>query len=227
MKIGILQTGLVPDELVDKVGEYPGMFERLLAGHGFEFATFAVVKGEVPSADQADGWLITGSRHGVYEDHPWIAPLEQLIRDAVDQERPVVGICFGHQIIAQALGGRVEKFAGGWAVGPQDYQFPDGVKTVQAWHQDQVLTLPEGAQTVATNDFCTHAAVLYPGKAYSVQPHPEFEDGYMIDLLDLRGASLLPKPVIDSAYERTGTPLDSADLAAQFVHFFRNRSLPQ
>ncbi len=121
MQIGILQTGMAPDVLAPTMGDYPGMFARLLDGNGFSFRTYAVVKGEFPaSATDCDGWLITGSRHGVYEDHPWIPPLEQLIRDAFASHVPVVGICFGHQIVAQAMGGKVEKLQedGPWVQRP-------------------------------------------------------------------------------------------------------------
>jgi len=111
MLIGILQTGLCPSDLVDRHGEYDEMFSRFLGGHDFEFRGYRVVEGEMPSCvNSADGWLITGSRHGAYEKHDWIPPLEKFVRGAFNQMIPVVGICFGHQILAQALGGRVEKF---------------------------------------------------------------------------------------------------------------------
>lgn len=90
-----------------------------------------------PRSHDADGWLITGSRHGAYEDHAFIPPLEGFIRDAYGAAVPMVSICFGHQIIAQALGGKVEKFNGGWSVGAQDYDFGDEKLTLNAWHQDQ------------------------------------------------------------------------------------------
>ena len=97
MKIGILQTGHVPAELTERHGEYPAMFEAMLAGNGFTFESWAVVDNDFPaSIHSADGWLITGSRHGAYEDHPWIAPLEAFIRAAYAAEVPMAGICFGH-----------------------------------------------------------------------------------------------------------------------------------
>ena len=118
MKIGILQTGHSPEDLFGPFGDYDGMFRDMLDGNGFEFQTWAVVDGVLPDgADEADAWLITGSKHGAYEDHAWIPPLEELIREINARKQPLAGICFGHQIIAQALGGKVEKYPGGWAIG--------------------------------------------------------------------------------------------------------------
>ncbi|MDA3887591.1 MAG: type 1 glutamine amidotransferase, partial [Allgaiera sp.] len=162
MRIGILQTGEAPEALRGQSGDYPAMFERLLEGHGFTFRTWRVIDMDLPeSPEAADGWLITGSRHGAYEDHPWIAPLEDFIRAVHAARVPMVGICFGHQIIAQALGGKVEKFPGGWAVGPQDYDFQGRKVTLNAWHQDQVTRAPESARQVGSSPFCANAALAY------------------------------------------------------------------
>lgn len=226
MKIGILQTGPVPDDLVADFGEYPDMFVTMLGQFGFDFGTWAVLDGVFPdSIHDADAWLITGSRHGVYEDHPWLPPLRQFIRDAYAAEKPLVGICFGHQAIAQALGGEVVKFDGGWSVGPQVYHFPDGDKVIHAYHQDQVITPPEGAQTIAHSDFCKHAALYYPGRAISVQPHPEFGDAYTQALLDTRGPGVVPDDRLAQANARMGTKLDSQDIAAMIAHFLRERTI--
>ncbi len=222
MKIGILQTGLAPTELVSETGEYPDMFAKLLADEGFEFDTYSVVRNQFPSsADAADGWLITGSKHGVYEDHDWIPPLEDLIRDAYARGIPMVGVCFGHQIIAQALGGKVEKFAGGWAVGPTEYDMPEGKMRIHAWHQDQVVQTPPEAKVVGRNDFCENAALLYGHKAYTVQPHPEFGDTFVGGLIDTRGRGVVPDTQLDAAKQELGQTLDSARMAKQFARFFR------
>lgn len=227
MKIGILQTGKVPENLRAQCGEYPDMFEQLLSGNGFTFASWAVVDGVFPDhPNQADGWLITGSRHGVYEDHDWLPPLEAFIRKIVSDEKPLVGICFGHQIIAQALGGHVEKFEGGWSIGPQVYEFADGPKAVHAWHQDQVTTPPAGAQTIAKSDFCAHAALLYPSQALTYQPHPEFDDAFPAGLIETRGPGVVPDDLLQEARAQLGVPLDRAQIGAQIAHFLKHKALP-
>jgi len=221
MKIGILQTGQAPDSLRAQ-GDYPDMFARLLAGHGFSFRTYHVEEMEFPAAvTDCDGWLITGSRHGVYEDHPFIKPLEQFIRDAVAARVPVVGICFGHQIIAQALGGKVERHDGGWAVGPQTYDFEGTPTKLNAWHRDQVTVTPPGARVVASNDFCTNAALIYGDAAFSVQAHPEFGDDFVDGLIRTRGPGVVPAPLMEAALEQLGQPNDSATIAARIAAFFK------
>jgi len=222
MLIGILQTGLAPDSLVDSSGDYPDMFARLLDGHGFTFRTYRVVENEFPaSVTDCDGWLITGSRHGVYEDHPWIAPLEQFIRDAYAAHVPTVGICFGHQIIAQAMGGRVERYEGGWAVGATDYDFNGQHMTLNAWHRDQVTQKPANASVLATNEFCTNAALLYDDRMLTVQAHPEFRPEFIDGLMQTRGKGLVPEEVMAAAAARLSDPIQDQAMAAQIAAFFK------
>jgi GMP synthase-like glutamine amidotransferase len=222
MLIGILQTGLAPDALSPQMGDYPDMFARLLDGHGFTFRTYKVVEGEFPKGvKDCEGWLITGSRHGVYEDHPWIAPLEQFIRDAFATRVPVVGICFGHQIVAQAMGGKVERYEAGWAVGATDYDFAGEKVTLNAWHRDQVVTAPEGAKVVATNDFCANAALLYDDRAFTVQAHPEFRPEFVDGLMKTRGKGLVPDEVMAAAATRLADPLQDKTMAGRIAAFFK------
>lgn len=221
MKLGLLQTGHSPDEMRRDLGDYDDLFRKLLAPHGFDFETWKVIDGEMPPAvDAAEGWLITGSRHGVYEDHPWIPPLEAFIRAAHAQAVPVAGICFGHQIMAQALGGRVEKFAGGWSVGRQVYDWEGEAVALNAWHQDQVVEAPAGARVLATSDFCRYAALAYGTSALSVQAHPEFSPAELGYLIRHRAGAVAPDLVAE-ATANLDRPLDSDRIAARIAAFLK------
>lgn len=222
MKIGILQTGHAPDELLGEFGDYDTIFQRMLGANDFEFASYAVVDGRFPArADECDGWLITGSRHGAYEDHPWIPRLEALIREIHDLELPLIGVCFGHQIIAQALGGRVEKFKGGWAVGPTDYNMGGRTVTLNAWHQDQVVEKPEGARVLASNAFCENAILAYGDTIWTVQPHPEYGTDFIGGLIRTRGKGVVPDARLAEATANLDEPVDNAEFARAMADFFR------
>ncbi|MEM7073495.1 MAG: type 1 glutamine amidotransferase [Pseudomonadota bacterium] len=221
MKIGILMTGHALPSLIAQIGDYDAMFANLLAGHGFTFERYDVVDGQFPAGpDAADGWLITGSKHGAYEDHPWIPPLEALIRDIRAAGRPLVGICFGHQIIAQALGGKVVKFPGGWSVGRQAYEIEGDVLRMNAWHQDQVIEVPEGAQVIGRSDFCDNAAMTIGDTVLTIQPHPEFDTLILGTIIQERGTGVVPDDLLRQARADLDTPTDRAAFGQRIARFF-------
>ncbi len=237
MKIGILETGHLSDTLKAKYGRYPAFFERLVGPFLPEaaFFTVAIVDGEVAdSPTQADGWIITGSRSGVYEGEPWIAPLEAFLRECLAAGVPVVGICFGHQILAQAMGGKVEKSPKGWGVGLLDYRLttrPGWLEdmetgfTIPAIHQDQVVEVPEGAEVFVQSDFCPIAGLVYgdPDKpnAFSIQPHPEMSAEFVADIAEERLKHIIPAETLQPALETLTKPGDQAAWGKSIAAFFR------
>lgn len=180
-----------------------------------------VFEGAFPdSPEAADGWLISGSRAGAYEDHDWIPPLEEFIRSCIVAARPIVGICFGHQIIAQALGGTVEKSDSGWNVGRKLYDFGGVELPLNAWHQDQVTQLPEGAVRLASHADCKNAAILYGDRALTFQPHPEFGPEALEALAELNLVNV-PEELIDEVFENLLEPISNETIGDQIADFFR------
>ena len=206
MLIGILETGRPVDTLKEH-GSYPEMFERLLGPQSreFTFRTYAALDGEVPAEPhECDAWLITGSRHGAYERAPWMLATEELLRKAVKDDVPVVGICFGHQLLAQALGGKVVKSHKGWGFGLHDYALTEGpaanrTMTVAALHQDQVVEVPEGGRVIGSSEFCPNAVIAYGDTALTFQPHPEFDVPFLRGLSEHRLKGLAPDAVLEAA----------------------------
>lgn len=222
MKIGILMTGHALPSLIARRGDYEAMFADLLAGHGFDFLSFHVVDGDFPEGPEAaDGWLITGSRHGAYEDHAWIPPLEALIRDIAASGRPLVGVCFGHQIIAQALGGKVVKYPDGWSVGRQAYTIEGELLHMNAWHQDQVVEIPAGAQVIGQSDFCANAALAIGDTILTIQPHPEFDADILGTIAEERGRGVVPEALLEQAKADLNLPTDRMDFAGRIAGFFK------
>lgn len=224
MRVGILEVGRPPEEIASGFASYPGMTVEWLGCDRETTACLPLLDGALPpDPDERDLWIITGSRHSVYEDHAFIPPLRDFIRTCFERKRKLVGICFGHQIIADAVGGEVVRFARGWALGPHSYDvdparapggFPAGTLRMHAFHQDQVVRAPESAVRIASSEFCENAAFWYPGQAITFQAHPEFRDDYMTAVLNMRRGRPLPEDRVDDALGKVGQPIDSPALAA-------------
>ena len=237
MLIGILQTGDVPEALVQRHGEYAPMFEAWLspAGPGLSFRAYAAHDGEIPaSPTECDAWLITGSKHGVYDDLPWIEPLKACLRAARAAGRRIVGVCFGHQLLAEALGGRAAISAKGWGAGVHDYQVvrrpgwmnggPDSF-AIHAMHQDQVTAIPEDATVLAASPFCRFAMLAYGDPeapdAISIQPHPEFDEDYARALVEMRTGVAIPAACGAAALASFGRAVNQQDFARWCVDYLR------
>lgn len=237
MKITVMTTGRPPSPLDSRFGTYPDLFRQLLngAGKGFGFDSVAVLEGEpLPKAENLDAILITGSPYGIYDDQPWIAPLAEFVRDAYAGEVPMVGICFGHQIMAHALGGEVRKSEKGWGIGRHVYaidQRPDFMAdapeslAIPASHQDQVIAPPATAEVIMHSAFTPNAGLAYrSGKAVSFQPHPEFSPDFASALHDLRHRNRAGDAQVDAAIASLKAPNDSALLGSYIARFFQGAS---
>lgn len=211
MKIAILETGRVPDQMLDTHGDYPSMFTRILGdavSSDVTFSPVAVIDGVFPDApSDFDGYVITGSKFGIYDDEPWIPPLLEFIRETAKDNIRQVGICFGHQAMAEAFGGKVIKSQMGWGCGIHGYEIletrpwmdPPGERTsVAVMHQDQVTEIPQGAKILGGSEFCPFGILEYAqGPAISFQCHPEFGKQYSADLIDFRRGDRIPEQIAD------------------------------
>jgi len=201
------------------------MFRHML-GPGFAIDSFDVAAGELPQ-DPSDygAYLITGSPAGVYDPLPWIEPLKEFLRLAKD--RKLVGICFGHQVMAEAFGGHVEKSDKGWGIGLQRYE----IERVESWmdevagisvpasHQDQVVEQPPNTEVVASSPFTPFAALAWTDRpAISVQFHPEFQPDYAKALISARRENM-PDP--DGAIASLDKPNDNGLVAAWIRRFLQ------
>ncbi len=224
-RIAILETGAPPAALAAAHGDYPAMFRDLL-GEGFDFRTFDVQAGEWPDPEAFDAAIVTGSSAGVYETDGWIAELLDWIRSARGRTR-LVGVCFGHQAMAQALGGRVEKSGRGWGVGLHRYQVvsPEPWMTpaaatvaIPASHQDQVVEAPAEARVLLRSDFTPFAGLAWGEDAISMQPHPEFTPAFATALTAGRHDRIDPA-LVERAVDSLKAADDRATVGLWIRHF--------
>ncbi|TFV35413.1 type 1 glutamine amidotransferase [Bradyrhizobium frederickii] len=234
-RITIIETGLVPPEHRERHGSFPEMFERMVRAED-PAATVEVISipngDALPDPGKLKAVLITGAAAGVYDGLDWIAPLEDFVRTAYVNKTPMVGVCFGHQLIAQALGGTVRKSEKGWGIGRQVYQVlpENGViegeaVAIAASHQDQVIEPPSDALTILSSEFTPHAGLLYAnGTTLTVQPHPEFDVAFAQVCCDLRDGKV-PDDVVATARASLAEPMDNAKLGGAITRFLARKPI--
>jgi GMP synthase-like glutamine amidotransferase len=234
MKITILEAGRVPRDLRASYPEYPAMFRSLLSAQSssLTFENVTMCEGRpAPRIEDTEAVLITGSPAAAYDPEPWINAMENFIRASVEAKTPIVGICFGHQIIAQALGGRVERSEHGWGLGRQVYQVlhneawmtPASPQfAISASHRDQVVALPPHARTIAQSKQTRFAALAYDlAPVISFQGHPEIEFGFLQALIRLRRGDTIDQDVADAALRGLGGESDAPLIGTWILNFFR------
>ncbi|MSO38102.1 MAG: hypothetical protein EXQ69_07615 [Acidimicrobiia bacterium] len=229
MRVGLLMVGHVADSAVPIAGDYPELFDALLGDHGIELVRYDLDADRFPtSTDECEGWLCSPSRCSTYDDHGWIASAEDFLRELIAKERKYVGICFGHQLLAQAMGTPVLRSHDGWQVGVQEYEIVertgwmtpqrDGI-ALPASHEDQVSAVPEGARLLARSEGCAVAGLLVGDRAWTLQPHPEFTSALADHLYEMRTSSIGEEKV-SAARASLTSQLDSAVVAQWIANFF-------
>ncbi|MCR4964460.1 MAG: type 1 glutamine amidotransferase [Bacteroidales bacterium] len=232
-QINILLCDTFPDRLPDFIPSYEYMFEKLFhsVDENLPLKTFRALEGELPKQLKRDElYVITGSLSDAYDTLPWILNLQEWVRKAASQRVPLTGICFGHQLIALALGGHVERFSGGWGVGIRESDvvndemlpyFPDHRLRLIYNHFDQVLRLPEGATATVTSEFCRYEGFRIGNHIITFQGHPEFSVEYERHVI-LNHAENEDKAIKEHALHTLDTIQPQGKIVAEFLlNFFK------
>ncbi len=231
-RIGLLLVGHIDAGSLHVGGDYPELYKSILEPEDIEITTYECDNGQMPdSLNEQDGWLCSPSRLSVYEDHAWLRDVEQLLRDMVATEKPYVGICFGHQLMAQALGATVKKADYGWGIGAKHYEIVEQQSwmdssdeiVLAASHQDQVQNLPNGARLLAKSDYCPIGGMLIGERAWTLQVHPEFTPALADSLLATR-LQLFGEDKAAAARATLSEPLQQARVAKWISRFFHHVS---
>jgi GMP synthase-like glutamine amidotransferase len=229
--IGLLACDEVAERFRHVAGDYQHMFDRLLSPHipEFRITRFDAHAGQAPSdARVCDAWITTGSRASASDDAAWIRATEAFIAQVADSDRPFVGICFGHQLLARTLGADVKRAPGGWGVGvlpmsilQQEHWMTPARSTVrmQYMHADQVTTLPDGATLLGEAPHCPVAMFQCGARLLGIEGHPEFPAAYARALIADRRARIGERAA-DDALARVDEPADSDVVGAWIARFF-------
>ena len=236
-RLGLLLCDHVMPDLQPQFGDYPEMFQNLFGEvvPDLHYKVYDLTAMEFPaSLQECDAWLFTGSKWSVYEDEPWIHRARELALRLHQEEKPLIGICFGHQLIAEALGGKVAKSESGWGVGVHKAQ----ILQEQTWmmpgleelkllvsHQDQVVKLPAGAQRLAGHEFCPNDILQIGNTTLTFQGHPEFTSGYSKALMEKR-QQILGEKVFSTGMQSLQSEPDKLEAAEWILTFLISALFP-
>jgi GMP synthase-like glutamine amidotransferase len=233
MHLCILENDDLDPPLVQQHARVASMFERLFAQAGYQgrIDFFSARHGQYPDSFEAyDAVLLTGSRADAFSDEPWVVALRERVTRLLQDQHKLLGVCFGHQLIAHCLGAPVQRAPRGWRLGRQAYDWlgaPEllGLAPGQAArmallasHQDQVLALPLGATLLATQPECPVAAFALGDQVFCIQPHPEFTPDVSAFLLDKR-RTLIGETLYEQSMGSLSQPHDGLALARFMIRF--------
>ena len=236
LKIGILLSDHVLDDLQEKHGNQDNFYRRIFqeTNQDVTIEIYDVTQFTYPkSLNECDGYIITGSKLSVYDNVRWIKELEEFVTDLFLNKRPLLGVCFGHQLIAKALGGEVKKADIGWVLGVQSYEF----KTNYPWleymnedvqlihsHQDQVMRLPERATLVASNKHVPNSMYYIEDHVMCMQGHPEFTNAYAYDVLCKRRDVLGEEQFKQAESSLLNEKTDYLEVTNWWLEFFKSQN---
>ena len=230
--LGILVTGEPVPNVREKRGSFARMIEETLDGAwDGPIALLDAEKGERPRAEELAALVVTGSPASVTTRAPWILDTEAALAAFVRSGTPTLGICFGHQLLAQALGGNVVKNPLGREIGTVDLEVVEGDALfvdaprrlrVNMSHLDSAERLPEDARVVGRTRLDPHGAVRFGGRAWGVQFHPEFDAEIVRGYIDARRDAIAGEGIDVSALRSDDAP-DSAELLRRFARLAAGR----
>ncbi len=234
MRVALLQCDEVLEKFRPQFGSYGQMIRRMFScvDDSIQFDGYDCRAKQYPDdLDAYDFFITTGSRASVYDPEDWIRTLVEFIRRLAREKKKFFGICFGHQLMAIALEGRVEKSPKGWGIGvaanrivsrPSWIDEEKADLNIIASHQDQIIALPEGATVIAESDFCPFFMVQWNGYFISIQGHPEWHRDYAKTLMHERRAIIGPT-VIEAGLQSLAKKPDNDYVARWIINFVKEK----
>ena len=226
MKIGLLICDHVKEKFKHIGGDYPKMFGDLLPN--LEFEVYFVIDNHFPEkAEECDAYLVSGSVYSVYENVDWIIRLKAFVKEIQEKNLIYVGVCFGHQLLGEALDGKVEKAKTGWCVGVHSFS----IIKEKGWMQpslssinllmscqDQIVKLPSNTTVLATSEKCPFAMIQVGENMIGIQAHPEFTKGYSRGIMKSR-IERIGSNIINEGIESLAKPLNQIEVSKWIENF--------